>query len=82
MRQYQQNGVCAPHKPLLVMLVLTRLLTTGTSAMTWLEARRGKQPVDEASSSAVMQKEQAEERGPDVIEEEAPLAPTEPVSIP
>lgn len=40
MRQYQQNGVCAPHKPLLVMLVLTRLLTTGTSAMTWLEARR------------------------------------------
>lgn len=40
LRQYQQNGLRAPHKPLLVMLVLTRLLTTGTSALTWLEARR------------------------------------------
>ncbi|WP_344476009.1 hypothetical protein [Kineococcus aurantiacus] len=40
LRQYQQNGLRAPHKSLLVMLVLTRLLTTGTSSLTWLEARR------------------------------------------
>ncbi len=40
LRQYQQNGLRAPHKPLLLMLALARLLSTGTSALTWLEARR------------------------------------------
>ena len=40
LRQYQQNGLRAPHKPLLVMLALARLLSTGTSTITWLEARR------------------------------------------
>lgn len=37
LRQYQGDGKRAPHKPLLVLLALGHLATTGTSAMPWSE---------------------------------------------
>ena len=37
LRQYQGDGKRAPHKPLLVLLALGQLATTGTSAMPWSE---------------------------------------------
>jgi putative restriction endonuclease len=38
LRQHQQDGRRSPHKPLLVLLALGRLATTGTSALPWSEA--------------------------------------------
>ena len=35
LRQHQRAGVRSPHKPLLVLLALGRLLETGSSAMPW-----------------------------------------------
>lgn len=35
LRQHQRNGQRAPHKPLLVLLALGRLLATGSSAVPW-----------------------------------------------
>jgi putative restriction endonuclease len=37
-RQYQRDGERVPHKPLLVLLALARLRTTGTSALPWSAA--------------------------------------------
>jgi putative restriction endonuclease len=37
-RQYQQDGQRVPHKPLLVLLALSRLQDTGTSALPWSAA--------------------------------------------
>ena len=43
LRQYQGDGKRAPHKPLLVLLALGQLQSTGSSAMPWsmVEARLG-----------------------------------------
>ncbi|SDM17463.1 putative restriction endonuclease [Geodermatophilus siccatus] len=38
LRQHQQDGRRSPHEPLLVLLALGRLATTGTSALPWSEA--------------------------------------------
>ena len=38
LRQYQHNGKRVPHKPLLVLMALGRLATTGSSALPWSEA--------------------------------------------
>lgn len=39
LRQHQQGGRRSPHKPLLVLLVLGRLHTRGSSALPWNEAQ-------------------------------------------
>jgi putative restriction endonuclease len=39
LRQHEHNGRRSPHKPLLVLLALGRLHTTGSSAISWSEAR-------------------------------------------
>jgi putative restriction endonuclease len=38
LRQHQQDGRRSPHKPLLTLLALGRLATTGTSSVPWSEA--------------------------------------------
>lgn len=38
LRQHQQDGRRSPHKPLLVLLALGRLATTGSSSLPWTEA--------------------------------------------
>ena len=38
LRQHQQDGRRSPHKPLLVLLALGRLATTGSSELPWSEA--------------------------------------------
>ncbi|MGY1680648.1 phosphorothioated DNA-binding restriction endonuclease [Geodermatophilus sp. SYSU D01176] len=38
LRQHQQDGRRSPHKPLLVLLALGRLATTGSSSLAWSEA--------------------------------------------
>ncbi len=38
LRQHQQDGRRSPHKPLLVLLALGRLATTGSSSLPWSEA--------------------------------------------
>ncbi|MGR6965287.1 phosphorothioated DNA-binding restriction endonuclease [Geodermatophilus sp. URMC 61] len=38
LRQHQQDGRRSPHKPLLVLLALGRLATTGSSAIPWSDA--------------------------------------------
>jgi putative restriction endonuclease len=38
LRQHQRHGQRSPHKPLLVLLVLGRLATTGSSELPWTEA--------------------------------------------
>lgn len=40
LRQYRQDGVRRPSKPLLVLLVLGRLRATGSSAVTWDEVEK------------------------------------------
>ena len=37
LRQHQRDGHRSPHKPLLALLALGRLATTGSSALTWSE---------------------------------------------
>ncbi|MGY0235948.1 HNH endonuclease [Longispora urticae] len=39
LRQHQRGGLRSPHKPLLVLLALGRLSSTGTSRISWTEAR-------------------------------------------
>jgi putative restriction endonuclease len=39
LRQHQHEGVRSPHKPLLVLLALGRLACTGSSQISWAEAR-------------------------------------------
>jgi len=39
LRQHQHDGVRSPHKPLLVLLALGRLARTGSSEISWSEAR-------------------------------------------
>jgi putative restriction endonuclease len=34
---HQQNGVRSPHKPLLVLMALGRLMATGSSELPWTE---------------------------------------------
>jgi putative restriction endonuclease len=38
LRQHQQGGRRSPHKPLLVLLALGRLFTSGASTLSWAEA--------------------------------------------
>ncbi|MGY1702702.1 phosphorothioated DNA-binding restriction endonuclease [Geodermatophilus sp. SYSU D00766] len=40
LRQHQQDGRRSPHKPLLVLLALSRLVTTGSSELPWDVAER------------------------------------------
>lgn len=40
LRQHQQDGRRSPHKPLLVLLALGRLATTGSSGLPWMEAEK------------------------------------------
>ncbi|GAB3171318.1 putative restriction endonuclease [Micromonospora palomenae] len=40
LRLHQQSGRRAPHKPLLVLLALGRLISKGSSALQWSEARK------------------------------------------
>jgi putative restriction endonuclease len=40
LRQHQQGGRRAPHKPLLVLIALGRIATAGSSSVTWFEARQ------------------------------------------
>jgi putative restriction endonuclease len=40
LRQHQQDGRRSPHKPLLVLLALGRLATTGSSRLPWSEAEK------------------------------------------
>jgi hypothetical protein len=38
LRQHQRDGRRSPHKPLLVLLALGRLASTGASMLSWMEA--------------------------------------------
>ncbi len=39
-RQFKQSGRRAPHKPLLILLALGRLASTGSSRLEWMDAER------------------------------------------